>query len=81
MEDIPTLFNNMIKSGETLVRNIKDQDCLTVQKLDRKHLQFILRKYVEEYGLQDGSEATQEVLGMWASQWGIKLDNQVQGIN
>ena len=54
---------------------------LTIQKLDRKHLQFVLRKYIEEYGLQDGSESTQEVLGMWASQWGINYGSEMKASN
>lgn len=81
MEDINVLFNNMIQSGETLVRNLKDQDCLTVQKLDRKHLQFVLRKYVEEYGLQDGSQAVDEVLSQWANQWGINYGSEMKASN
>ena len=54
---------------------------LTVQKLDKQRLQFILRKYVEEYGLQDGSEATQEVLETWASQWGINYGSEMKASN
>jgi hypothetical protein len=54
---------------------------LTVQKMDKHHLQYVVRKYIEEYGLQDGSQAVDEVLSQWANQWGINYGNEMKASN
>jgi hypothetical protein len=57
---------------------------LTVEALDRKHVEFVFRKFVEEYGVIAGTEVMQDLDNLLVSQadlWGVKYESEVQNAN
>jgi hypothetical protein len=57
---------------------------LTLNMLDAKHVEFIFKKYIEEYGIEDSIKLVGELSGLvetQADQWGINFGSEVQNAN
>lgn len=57
---------------------------LTLETLDRQHVLFVFRKFMEEYGLQAGAEVLGDLANEFdtkADYWGIDYGKEVQNAN
>lgn len=57
---------------------------LTLETLDRQHVLFVFRKFIEEYGLESGTEVLGDLadeVDSKADYWGIDFGREVLNAN